>query len=62
MEKNFSINCEKAIDLGGHVELILHKMTKNSILCDLVTENIIVKNLFIHRNITNKLLDGKLKC
>ena len=61
MEENFSINCEKAIDLGEHVELILRRMTKNSILCDLITENITVENLFIHRNITNKLLDGKLK-
>lgn len=60
MENSFKVFCSKALNLEGHIELVLHKIKPNSILCDIVTKDTTVENIYLHRNIANKLLDNKV--
>lgn len=40
--------------------VLFRKFLRNSVLCDIETKTESVENIFIHRNIINKMLDGKV--
>ena len=58
---NFKIYRSEVLNLDGkHMEIVLHKVNLHSILCDIVTEDKTIIDIFLHRNIVNRLLAGKI--